>query len=192
MANTIKAQRAEILLGDISLEIFMLPDGTYRMSQTQVARSVDRDERSFRRFLDSKWLKALPGKASDVGAFPLLERYGESGGARVRGVPLEIAVAYWVRECQRGSQTAAALVWACTTETLERRADNAFGVSRTETERNDRLASRIQTLERDLKELGDAYATNDIIRGENEELQRQLKAHGIEPFQDWPSEERRD
>ncbi|USR90010.1 hypothetical protein NEA10_14260 [Phormidium yuhuli AB48] len=86
MANTIKAQRAEILLGDISLEIFMLPDGTYCMSQTQVARSV----------------------------------------------------------------------------------------------------------ERDLQELGDAYATNDIIRGENEELQRQLKAHGIEPFQDWPSEECRD
>ncbi|KPQ39856.1 MAG: Lipase 3 N-terminal region [Phormidium sp. OSCR] len=113
-----------------------------RTSQTssQVTRSVDRDERSFRRFLDSKWLKALPGKDSDVGAFPLLERYGESGGARVRGVPLEIAVAYWVRECQRGSQTAAALVWACTTETLERRADH----------------------------------------------------DGIEPFQDWPSEERHD
>ncbi len=189
MADTIKAQRAEILLGDIPLEVFMLPDGSYRMSQTQVAGAVDRDERSFRRFLDSKWLKALPGKGSDVGAFPLLERSGESGGARVRGVPLDIAVAYWVRECQRGSQTSVALVWACTAETLERRADNAFGVSRTETERDDRLTNRIQALERDLSQLGDAYATDDIIRAENQELQRQLKAHGIEPFQDWPTGE---
>ena len=47
-------------------------------------------------------------------------------------------------------------------ESLERRFDSAFEVTRTEQERGDRLSSRIQQLERDLTQLGDAYALDEV------------------------------
>lgn len=47
--NTI-AERATIYLGRIPLEVFMLPDGQYVLSQTQVAESVEKDELSVRQF----------------------------------------------------------------------------------------------------------------------------------------------
>ena len=60
-----KAKRATIELGDRELEVFQLPDGSYWLSQTQVAEAVGKAEFSFRRFSTSKWLKALPGMDSE-------------------------------------------------------------------------------------------------------------------------------
>ena len=57
-----KAKRGTIELGDHELDVFLLPDGSYWFSQTQIAQAVGLEEIYARRFLRSKWLKTLPGK----------------------------------------------------------------------------------------------------------------------------------
>jgi cell shape-determining protein MreC len=72
------------------------------------------------------------------------------------------------------------------TEGLERRFDSAFGVSRTEQERDDRLSSRIQQLEQDLTSLGDAFEFDSFqsvelqsYREDNQRLRALLAEQGI-------------
>ncbi|HEY9837499.1 MAG TPA: hypothetical protein V6D27_11435, partial [Vampirovibrionales bacterium] len=68
------------------------------------------------------------------------------------------------------------------TETLERRFDVAFGVTRTEQEWNERLIQRNQQLERALAELGEAFTIEDDIRRERDYFERLLLQHGIDPW----------
>jgi hypothetical protein len=37
MSESIKATRANVAIGALTVDAFMLPDGSYRMSQTQAA-----------------------------------------------------------------------------------------------------------------------------------------------------------
>jgi hypothetical protein len=57
-----KATRQPINIGAIAVEGFMMPDGSYRMSQTSAAAAVGKDEINARRFLDSTGIKTLLGK----------------------------------------------------------------------------------------------------------------------------------
>jgi hypothetical protein len=52
-----KATRSTVTIGSLEVDGFMLPDGTYRMSQTQVAECIGDDPIYARRFLTSKALK---------------------------------------------------------------------------------------------------------------------------------------
>ncbi|WP_019488017.1 hypothetical protein [Kamptonema formosum] len=71
---------------------------------------------------------------------------------------------------------------ALLTETLERRFDSAFGITRTEEERNELLSQRVQQLQRDLEILGNAYAAEDEIRSERDYYERLLRENGIDPW----------
>jgi hypothetical protein len=93
-----------------------------------------------------------------------------------------VVTAYWFQQASQGNQQAISLVWALLTESLERRFDVAFGVTRTERERNERLTDRIQQLERDLTKLGEAFALNDQIRQERDYFERLLRENGIDPW----------
>jgi len=64
-------------------------------------------------------------------------------------------------------------------ETLERRFDEAFGITRTELERNELLSQRVQKLERDISE---AFWVDDEIRMERDHYERLLREHGIDPW----------
>ena len=44
MTDTVIATRSTITIGPLSVDGFMLPDGSYRMSQTQTAEAVGLDE----------------------------------------------------------------------------------------------------------------------------------------------------
>lgn len=50
MSESIKATRATVAIGALTVDAFMLPDGSYRMSQTQAAEAVEKDEINARRF----------------------------------------------------------------------------------------------------------------------------------------------
>lgn len=104
------------------------------------------------------------------------------GQTRFNALPLEVVTAYWFQQASQGNQQAISLVWALLTESLERRFDVAFGVTRTERERNERLTDRIQQLERDLTKLGEAFALNDQIRQERDYFERLLRENGIDPW----------
>ena len=66
-----KAQRRTIQIGDIPLEVAMLPDGGYVFSQSEVAQVVEKSTIYIRRFLQSKRVKALPGLRSKLDTLPM-------------------------------------------------------------------------------------------------------------------------
>ncbi|MGB6014447.1 MAG: hypothetical protein WBG32_06930 [Nodosilinea sp.] len=61
MTTSNKAKRATVAIGPLSVEGFQMPDGSYRISQTQAGESVGLSERSARDFLQSKGFKGLMG-----------------------------------------------------------------------------------------------------------------------------------
>ncbi|MDF0553121.1 hypothetical protein [Kamptonema sp. UHCC 0994] len=203
MTESVRAVRATVQIGSLTVDGFQLPDGGYRMSLTQAAECVGKPARSTFDFLRSKALKGLLIEAGSTFDFlpedtvaalatntytveKFLVDIGEEGGqgqTRITGVPLEIVILYWHWESFRGNKQAFFLVTGLATETLERRFDSAFGVTRTEEERNALLTQRVQRLERDLEILGNAYATEDEIRRERDYFERLLRDNGIEPYQ---------
>ncbi len=52
----------DIVIGDIVIDGFMLPDGSYRMSQRQIAEIIDLPRQSASDFLRSKAIKVLLDK----------------------------------------------------------------------------------------------------------------------------------
>ncbi len=93
------------------------------LSQTKLAEAVDEDETSFRRFLGSNSPEALPYKGFRPDKLAV-----EGNNAKVNGIPIPLAVAYWTKEAASGNPTAARLLGACAVESIERRADKAFDV----------------------------------------------------------------
>jgi hypothetical protein len=71
--------------------------------------------------------------------------------SRFLSVPPEIASAYWLWQAHRDNKAALALCMGLITESLERRFDEVFGVTRTR-KRNKILSQRVQELEQDVPE----------------------------------------
>jgi hypothetical protein len=184
MTELIKAVRAPVQIATHTIEGFMLPDGLYQTSQTQTAECVGLDERNAREFLKSKALKSLLGEAYTPAIFEIESEVGQlRGGSRIRALPLEVVSAYWLWQAFRGNKQALSLCMALLTESLERRFDAAFGVSRSEQERNNLATIRMQQLEQDLSRLGEAYALDDQIRQERDHFEKLLRDNGIDPWQ---------
>lgn len=183
MSESIKATRTIVQIGSLTVDGFMLPDGSYRMSQTQAAEAVGLVERNARDFLRSNALKSLLGEGYTPAIFEIERDVNQvQGSSRIRGLPLEVVSAYWLWQSYRGNKQALTLCMALLTETLERRFDTAFGVTRTETEWNELLIQRNQQLERDLSSLGEGFALDDQIRSERDYYERLLRENGIEPW----------
>lgn len=182
MTDSVKASRASVQIGSLVVDGFMLPDGSYRMSQTQVAQCIQDDPVYARNFLDSKAFKSLPDKGFTPETFEVDSSDQSRGQTRIQGWPLEIVYAYWVYRCSKGSKPAFNLLIALGVESLERRFDVAFGVARSEQERDQILSNRIQSLESTLNKLGEAYALDDVIRQERDRFEQLLREHGIDPW----------
>lgn len=181
-----KAKRATVAIGSLELDGFQMPDGSYRMSITSAAAAIGTSQQNATNFLRSKALKALQSSGYTSQTSEKIEVESEAqvrGQARITALPLDIAFAFWLYQCSRGSKQAYNLIAALGIETLERRFDAAFGVDRSESERNALLAQRLQQSESDLERLGEAYAEPDLLREENERLRQQLRDNGIEPWQ---------
>ncbi len=133
---TFKVERRSIQIGDISLEVAMLPDGSYRLSQTEVAGAIDKQESSIRSFRGSKWLKSLVGKAFQSAGLAI-----EGSNKPIAPVSLELAALYWQKWASVGNSKALALVVALIKRSLYDRANEVFGVKCTEAERSSQLTA---------------------------------------------------
>ena len=187
MSESIKATRATVAIGGLTVDAFMLPDGSYRMSQIQASEAVGLSGRNVFDFLRSNALKTLLGEGYTDSVFESeqieIESEGDKRGqSRFNSLPLEIVGAYWLWQSYRGNKKALSLCMALIIESLERRFDDAFGVVITEQERNRRLSQRNSQLERDLAKLGEGFAIDDESRRELNELKIWLRDHGIEPY----------
>ncbi len=180
-SEPVKAIRANVQIGSIEIDGFMLPDGSYRMSQTQAAETIGKPEINARRFLDSRGIKSLLGQGYTPDSIEI-DAEQLRGQGRFNALPLEVVTAYWFYQATQGDKPALALVWALLTESLERRFDNAFNVTRTEQERDDRLTERIRQFERDLANLSEGFAIDENIRRERDFLEERLRSLGFDPW----------
>lgn len=62
MSESIKATRATVAIGVLTVDAFMLPDGSYRMSQTQASGAVGLSRQNMSDFLRSNAIKTLLGE----------------------------------------------------------------------------------------------------------------------------------
>ncbi|MCY7286235.1 MAG: hypothetical protein LH679_22995 [Cyanobacteria bacterium CAN_BIN43] len=185
MSEPTKASRSTVTLGSLTFDGFMLPNGEYRMSQTQAGEAVGVQRRNVSDFLRSNALKALlgddyTGTISEREEIEIESEAGKRGQSRFLSMPLEIVAVYWLWQSHRGNKQALTLCVAMLTETLERRFDRAFGVSRSEDDWNQRLASGIiAQLETDLST---AFEEADTALSREQILEQQLRDNGIEPW----------
>lgn len=154
-----------------ALEVYMLPDGSYQLSRTQVSEAINvkRLGRDFTEFLAGKSLEASLCKEYN---FP--EILTEGVGRPIKGTPIKVAILYWTYHACKGNIKAQSLVAACTEELIKRLADEAFEVVKTEEQYQvessqsrqefeivlsvmQRLETKIDSMETELKLLRPAY-----------------------------------
>lgn len=133
--EVIKAIKVTIRLGLIEIDVYQLPNGNYCLSQVQITTIVGLGESSFRHFLESKSPEAMPHKGFRSARLVT----NDSNNVRPKAVPIAVAVAFWTKESIRGNIEASRLLGACAVETIERRADKAFGKVVTDQQYNDRF-----------------------------------------------------
>lgn len=134
--NVEKARRSRITIAGIEVEVFQLPGGEYVMSQTQAAGVVERQASSIFTWLQSEQPKALLGETPAIFTAPI-----QDGIRPIQAIPIDVVIAYWQCQAMSGNFRAGGLTFACMKETLERRCDAAFGVSRSEKEREGRAVA---------------------------------------------------
>ena len=133
--QTSKAQRRTIHIGDISLEVAMLPDSTYRLSYAQTTEVVNKDRSSMLRFCQSKYLKTLLGEDFQGCSFSD-EVFIEGAPRPITPVTFDLACLYWQKCAAQGNEKARALVVALLKRSLYDMADEVFGFQRSNQERN--------------------------------------------------------
>jgi hypothetical protein len=141
MSTTIKAVRGTILLGEISIEVYMLPDGGYKLAGRNVTEAIGENPMSLSRVMGVKSLKDLPHAASECHKVN-----GGKGGSPFFPVAIADASVYWVEMAIQGNPKAKAISIAAMAESIERRADSIFGVSSTEGDRNIRFKSLVDRI----------------------------------------------
>ena len=140
--EVIEAQRVTVQLGNIKIDVYQIPNGEYRLSQTQVEQIPCSKRNSFSDFLTSKSPEALPYKG-----FRFQKLITNDGNnVRLKAVPILLAVAFWTKESIKGNEIAARLLGACAVESIEHRADRAFGKEVTEEEYNNRFKNNYQSI----------------------------------------------
>ena len=181
-----KAKRATIEIGPLSVDGFQMPDGSYRMSLNSASEAVGLLRRNAFEFLRSKAAKRLLGEGFTGSIFEVeVESAPDQvrGQTRIQSIPLNIVSKYWLWQSSRGNKQAFALVDALLEETLERRFDAAFGVERSEGDRNALLTQRLQQTEAALSAAVDALAEPDLRTEREARLEQQLRDAGLEPWQ---------
>ena len=141
--STIKYLRAVIKLGSLGLEVFQAPNGSYRLSQTQIlqAIAISKNWISIVTKRGDESLEALRAKGFTGITEPVTVNAG-NGKSTAKTLSVDDSVLIWGYFASQGNQEAVALIVACAIEAIERRADAAFNVQRDEEERNARLEAR--------------------------------------------------
>lgn len=145
--------RAIIKLGDIELAVFRLANGEYRLSEDGCEKAIDAADRSVRDFLNSKAPEALPFKGLAEGKIKV-----EGEKTRIKPVTLEFAAVFWGRQARNDNQKAIALLVACAIENLQRRADKAFGVVKSDEEYNEDFAKFMEKWQIERQRLRDVHS----------------------------------
>lgn len=145
----VKAQRRQIIIGSIICDGFRTEDGRYWMSQTQGAVIIEEDPRRLSDALRSKWLKSALKEDLGLSEIPKdwLLKDVVVGNIEVNLCSLDLVAYFWQNRSNKKS-VARRLCRALMQESLERRFDSAFGITKSEAEYNELLAERSQMADR--------------------------------------------
>jgi hypothetical protein len=108
MLGISKAKKATIVYNGIELEGYMLPDGSYHLSKTQIAGSIEKRHQSVVEFLQGKSPEAAPYKDFFENSFPEIGIEGNNG--YFHGVPLDLAYNYWLYHANKSWKPAQDLI----------------------------------------------------------------------------------
>jgi hypothetical protein len=140
----VDADDETIYLGSIPLDVFQIPEQPYRLSKKEILEIIGQHK---------NWLSRLPNHAPE--ALKALQSKGftgylvkvkvklERGSTRADTLSIPDAMRIWGYFARHGNTIAVDILEACGVEAIERRADKAFGVKRTEEEYNQRFAVRM-------------------------------------------------
>ncbi len=140
-SKVVKARRATIDIGGITINVYQLPDGSYRLAGRNVTDVIGEPNNSLIRWAGVKSLKALP--SADSSLIQIQADTGESF------IPVSIidALNFWGEMgFEKKNQLAKALVLACAAETIERRADRVFHIQRAEADYDAALKVRVGSI----------------------------------------------
>lgn len=133
-----KAKRVSIEIGTIKVFVYRTTENEYYLAGRNVTDAVKEDNKTLPRFYGVKSLNDLPHA-------PLsLRQIKAESGETIIPIAIQDAIDYWIGMIANGNAIAKALVSACAYETIERRADRAFGVTVSEEERDERIRARMQ------------------------------------------------
>ncbi len=133
--STYRAERRTIYLGDIPLEIAMLPNGDYCLSQTQVAGAIDKGRDSMSYFYRSKYFKAISENGFECRSFS--EKVMLEGSNKpISPVSIDVAYLYWQKWAVAGNKKAQQLGLALGKHSLYDLADEEFKIKRTKEAKN--------------------------------------------------------
>lgn len=139
--STVRAERATIFLGDkISLSVYQLPNGEYRLGLSQILLAIDEPK---------NWVGGLQSRTPKI--LKTLEAKGFTGyieevsvdKTRAKTLSITDSVLIWRWFDKQDNVKAAAIIDACVAESIERRADKAFGVQRSEEDYQQTMKVRI-------------------------------------------------
>jgi hypothetical protein len=119
-----KATKAVIQLGETSISVYRIDSsGIYCLSRSQITFVINKSNFRYTELSRLKGGEILLQQEPQGGQKIYIE-----GVAPFESVTLEQAATFWALELSMGNQKALELVVAITAESLERRADKAFGV----------------------------------------------------------------
>jgi hypothetical protein len=159
---TTKATKATIKLGEIELDVFQLPNGEYRIGKAQILEVVEIANNRYTQIVQSKAGQSLA--LSSLEERPIVFENGKALTIELAKAPLVWQACTMLN---RGNVTTAfSLMYAATVEALERRADAAFNVIRSEEERNNWFKLRMEDSKVFRRSLTDAMQMREELTGE--------------------------
>lgn len=139
-----KATKAIIHLGKLPLDVYRLPDRSYKLYLESVTAIIGKEKPDLLDFLQGTSPQALRFKNYNLmHAEKILVEVEE--GEFIKPIPIPLATSYWLYEAFKGNKKAQAIAQASMIESIERRADQAFRVQRSELEYNRRFTQSWET-----------------------------------------------
>jgi hypothetical protein len=108
VTESVRAVRASVQIGSLTVDGFMLPNGSYRMSQTQAAECVGLSERNASFFFNR--IQYQHRQSADTQE--IQSNSGKRGQSRIKAVSLEEAIDYWGYQASKGNLKAIMLLEA--------------------------------------------------------------------------------
>ena len=172
--STYRAERRTIYLGDIPLEVAMLPNGDYCLSQTQVAEVIDKAPASIFQFIRSKYFKAFSSNGFEF--FKLSEKLQIEGSNKpISPISIDVACLYWNKWAVAGNEKAQQIGWALNKHSLYDLSDREFGIHRSDEARNQALREDLKSDKIDYLESLEEYKDFLSVPTPETDTERELK-----------------